>query len=288
MEQLTRRVVVALIAAPATIGLAWIGGLPWALLLAVLAGAAAWELYRIARAGGSQPVAWVGIPLAASIPIVSWAAFADVPMIGRLPVSGAIVALLVVFTAILFSRGSHDRPLSSTAVTVFGVLYTGGTLAFGYGLRYHPWVIGAAAGTALVAFPIWLAWTTDTGAYAFGRLLGRGKLMPSVSPGKTVAGAVGGLLLSMAMAYAYVHVILQPNASLTMTPWGSLAFGAVISVTAQVGDLAESLIKREAGVKDSSGIIPGHGGVLDRLDSIFFVMPVAYLVLPLFLFAAPR
>lgn len=288
MGQLTRRVIVTLIAAPATIAMVWIGGLPWALMLAILAGTAAWELYRIARASGIQPAAWVGIPLAAGLPILSWAAFADVPVIGRIPVSGAIVALLVVFTAILFSRGAHDRPLSSTSVTVFGVLYTGGTLAFGYGTRYHPWVIGAAAGTALAAFPIWLTWTTDTGAYVFGRLFGRRKLMPSVSPGKTVEGAVGGLLLSMAMAYAYVQVILQPNASLTMTPLGALVFGALISVTAQIGDLAESLIKREAGVKDSSGIIPGHGGVLDRLDAIFFVMPVAYLVLPLFLFAAPR
>ncbi|MBI2796140.1 MAG: phosphatidate cytidylyltransferase [Gemmatimonadetes bacterium] len=288
MAQLTRRVVFAVLAAPATIVLAYVGGLWWALLLASAAGVAAWELYRIARAGGIQPAAWVGIPFAASIPVLSWAAFADWPVLGHVSVSGAVVALLAVFSAILFSRRSHDRPLSSTGVTIFGILYTGGTLAFAVGLRYHPLVIGGAAGTALVAFPIWLAWSTDTGAYAVGRLFGRRKLMPSVSPGKTVAGAVGGLGLAMVMAWAYVHVILVPNASLTMTTFGSLGFGALVSVAAQVGDLAESLVKREAGMKDSSGLIPGHGGVLDRLDSIFFVMPVAYLILPWFLYGVSR
>ena len=90
----------------------------------------------------------------------------------------------------------------------------------------------------------------------------------------------------MVMSWAYVHLILLPSAQLTMTPVGALAFGALISATAQVGDLVESLFKREAGVKDSSGMIPGHGGVLDRLDSIFFVLPVAYLVLPLFVVPA--
>ena len=282
MPQLSRRVVVGLLAMATTVSLAWVGGVAWATLLALAAGTATWELFRIARTGGIRPAAWIGVPFAASIPLLSWAAFADVPVIGRFPVSAAIVALLAVCTAILFSRGPGDRPLASAAVTIFGVLYTGGTLAFAYGLRYHPWVIGATAGTALAIFPMWLTWSTDTGAFVIGRLIGRRKLMPSVSPGKTVAGAVGGLLLAVAMSYAYVQVILQPNASLTMTPLGALGFGAVISIVAQLGDLAESLIKREAGVKDSSGLLPGHGGMLDRLDSLFFVLPVAYLILPLF------
>lgn len=286
MAQFTRRVVFALIAAPAAIWLAWFGGLPWATLLAAAAGASTWELFRIAKAGGSHPIGWLGIPLATAIPLLSWAAFNDVAFVGHVPVSGAMVGILAVFMAVLFSRTTSARPLESAAITVLGVLYTGGTLAFAYGLRYHPFVVGDAAGTALVAMPIWLAWSTDTGAYVFGRAWGRRKLMPSVSPGKTVAGAVGGLVLAMVMAWGYVRLFLQPSAQLTMTPVGALAFGALISVAAQVGDLVESLIKREAGVKDSSGIIPGHGGVLDRLDSMFFVLPVAYLVLPLFVHAA--
>ena len=94
-----------------------------------------------------------------------------------------------------------------------------------------------------------------------------------------MAGAVGGLVASMLVAWLYARAVLVPVASLGFTPWGALGFGAAISVAAQVGDLYESLLKREAGVKDSSRIIPGHGGVLDRFDSLIFVLPVAYLLL---------
>ena len=112
-----------------------------------------------------------------------------------------------------------------------------------------------------------------------GRLVGRRKLIPSVSPGKTVEGAAGALVVTIAICWLYVTYALRPAAQLALAPWAVVIFGAAISVTAQVGDLAESLLKREAGVKDSSRIIPGHGGILDRLDSLLFVLPVAYLLL---------
>jgi phosphatidate cytidylyltransferase len=99
-----------------------------------------------------------------------------------------------------------------------------------------------------------------------------------VSPGKTVSGAVGGLLATTIASWLYVRYVLAPVGSLTMTIPGSLVFGALISVAAQIGDLVESLLKREANVKDSSRLIPGHGGLLDRLDSLLFVLPVAYLL----------
>jgi phosphatidate cytidylyltransferase len=100
-----------------------------------------------------------------------------------------------------------------------------------------------------------------------------------VSPGKTVSGSIGGLVASMLVAWLYARAVLVPVANLGFTPWGALLFGAIVSVAAQVGDLFESLIKREGGIKDSSRIIPGHGGVLDRFDSLIFVLPVAYLLL---------
>ena len=160
-------------------------------------------------------------------------------------------------------------------------------LPFGYALRHHRFVIEHAAGTALVLFPVILTWASDIGAYFVGRALGKAKLIPSVSPGKTRAGAVGALVITMAVALAYNTQVLRPWAQLALAPWTALAFGAVISVAAQVGDLAESLLKREAGVKDSSHLLPGHGGILDRLDSLFFVLPVAYLILGRLLIAAP-
>jgi phosphatidate cytidylyltransferase len=134
-------------------------------------------------------------------------------------------------------------------------------------------------GGVLLIFPLVVTWASDIGAYFVGRAIGGRKLIPSVSPGKTVAGAVGGLVASMLVAWLYARSVLVPVANLGFTPWGAVLFGAIVSVAAQVGDLFESLIKREGGVKDSSRIIPGHGGILDRFDSLIFVLPVAYLLL---------
>jgi phosphatidate cytidylyltransferase len=111
--------------------------------------------------------------------------------------------------------------------------------------------------------------------------------MPAVSPGKTVAGAVGAILVSMIGAWAYNDFVLRPVAHLALAPWTALIFGAVMSAVGQVGDLVESLFKREAGVKDSSTLFSAHGGVLDRLDSVYFAIPVAYLILSRLLLAAP-
>jgi phosphatidate cytidylyltransferase len=93
-----------------------------------------------------------------------------------------------------------------------------------------------------------------------------------------VAGAVGALVACAAVSWLYARYVLPPYARLSVLPWQSVFFGVVISIAVQIGDLAESLIKREAGVKDSAHIIPGHGGMLDRLDGLLFAMPVAYLI----------
>jgi len=139
----------------------------------------------------------------------------------------------------------------------------------------------------VVIFPVVLTWASDTGAYFSGRLIGGRKLIPSVSPGKTVAGAVGALVVTVLVAYAFMRYLLTPKAQLAFTPWGLVLFALTISVVAQIGDLAESLLKREAGVKDSGTLFPGHGGVLDRLDSLFFVLPAAYALYDLLLIPAP-
>ena len=169
-------------------------------------------------------------------------------------------------------------------------------LGFGYAIRYHdivagydtvgakhlllgPFSVPIPPGGALLIFPLLITWASDIGAYVVGRTVGGRTLIPSVSPGKTVAGAIGGLGASMLVAYVYGRGVLVPVAHLGFSPWGALLFGLLISVAAQVGDLFESLLKREAKVKDSSRIIPGHGGVLDRFDSLIFVLPVAYLLL---------
>lgn len=274
----------ALVGIPVAVGAGYAGGLVLALLLALLAGAGAWELFRFARERGTPALDAIGIPLAALMPLGAHAVrsgWLDAP----LAAGGAVFVALT--GAVLFSRSPEERPLGAIAITVFGVLYAGATLAYAYALRHHRFVIAPSAGAVLVFFPIALTWVSDSGAYFAGRAFGRRKLMPTVSPGKTVAGAIGAIVATMVGAWLYNSFVLRPVAQLALAPWTTLLFGAAISIVGQVGDLVESLFKREAGVKDSSRFFDAHGGVLDRLDSLYFAIPVAYLVLSRLLLAAP-
>jgi phosphatidate cytidylyltransferase len=284
VSELARRVAFAAVAIPVAIGVMWFGGVWLALLLALIAGVAAWELYRIAEAGGARPFVWAGSLASAAVPLLVWAAYAGR---ARVPISAATLAVLALLAASIWLRGVEGRPLAATAITILGVLYTGVMLSFGYALRYYPYAVGDRGGLAVVLLPLLLTWASDTGAYFVGRALGKRKLIPSVSPGKTVAGAVGALVVTVLVSVLYTRYALRPAAQLALSLGGAVLFGLVISVVAQVGDLFESLIKREAGVKDSSHIIPGHGGVLDRFDSLFFVLPVAYPLLLWLLLPAP-
>ncbi|HEX6052706.1 MAG TPA: phosphatidate cytidylyltransferase [Gemmatimonadaceae bacterium] len=275
MSELATRVVTALLLAPVALGVIYLGGLPLATFLAAIAVGCAWEFFRLARHSGVEPLDPIGMPLAGAIPLAVYAATVGAY---RTSLSVPAVAMLVILGTVIWARGTGGRPLGSAAATVLGVLYSGGLLSFGYALREHPYAVGDRAGTALVAFPLVLTWASDIGAFFVGRAVGGRKLITAVSPGKTVSGALGGLAVTVIVAWVYVRFALAPAALLTMSTAGALAFGAVISIAAQIGDLAESLLKREANVKDSSRLIPGHGGLLDRLDSLLFVLPVAYLL----------
>jgi phosphatidate cytidylyltransferase len=293
MSELALRTIFAVVAAPLALWIVLAGGAPLAALLAVVCALGAWEFYRIARGAGSNPMADAGIALAGLIPLAVHASY-----LGVFTVRPAVWALLVLLmmAASIWLRGVEGKPLASVSTTLLGVVYTAGLLSFGYAIRYHDTVAGydlVAAkhlalgplgvrippGGVLLIFPLVVTWASDIGAFFVGRAIGGRKLIPAVSPGKTVSGAIGGLVASMLVALLFARTVLVPVASLGFTPWGALLFGGLISIAAQVGDLFESLIKREGGVKDSSRIIPGHGGILDRFDSLIFVLPVAYLLL---------
>jgi phosphatidate cytidylyltransferase len=271
------------------------GGAPLAALLAIAAAIGAWEYFRMARAIGEQPMDELGIALAGLIPLAVHARFLGIQVPA---VSLGAVAFAGVLAIAIWRRGVTGRPLGSTATTLTGAIYTGGMLSFGYALRYHPFAFAdatvagrkIAAGALLLMVPMLITWSSDTGAYAVGRLMGRHKLIPSVSPGKTVEGAIGGVIASALVAWWFCNGLLRPATQLGFkwNPLGVIVFGILISIAAQVGDLFESLIKREAGVKDSSRILPGHGGILDRLDSLFFVLPVSYLLIGWLVTWAPR
>jgi len=275
VSALAKRIVSALVAAPVALIIIYLGGLPLAAFLAAVSAGCAWEFYRLAAAGGVEPLDPVGIPLAGAVPLVVYAAAVG---LYRPSLVVPAVVMLVILAAVIWARGPQRRPLGAAAATVMGILYTGCLLSFGYALREHPYAVGQRAGTALVAFPLLLTWASDIGAFFVGRAVGGPKLIPSVSPGKTISGALGGLAATVVVSWLYVRFALAPVALLTMTIPATILFGVLISISAQIGDLVESLLKREANVKDSSHLIPGHGGLLDRLDSLLFVLPMAYLL----------
>lgn len=276
MSELARRVVVALIGAPLTVVILWYGDAAMATLLSVLSAIAAWEFYRIASSGGHTPIAPLGIVMAAVLPLV---VHAETLGLVRVPYVALVLVLLATIAASLFVRAPSEKPLGAAATTLFGAAYTGGLLSFAYSLRYFDYVIGQAAGTVVVVFPLLLTWATDTGAYFTGRLIGGPKLMPSISPGKTVSGAIGGILTTIIVAWLYQRYALIPVARLALTPVALVGVAITMSVVGQIGDLVESQIKREGNVKDSSHLLPGHGGVLDRVDSLLFTFPVAFALL---------
>ena len=296
MSELTRRVLVGIIAAPLGVLVIFYGGWALAALLAIVSALGAWEYFRIARAAGLMPLEDVGIPLAGVAPLFVHARYLQ---LYELSLSAMALAVLAILALALFLRGVEGRPLGAAASTVFGVIYTGGMLSFAYAIRYHPYVIesvrvplgglAVTAGGLLLLLPVLLTWASDIGAYFVGRAFGKRKLMPSVSPGKTVAGAIGGLLATMLVGWLYARFVLTPSTQLAFVRGSVFAFAILVSAAAQIGDLAESLLKREAGVKDSSHIIPGHGGILDRFDSLLFVLPVSYVLFnTLLVWAPPR
>lgn len=284
MSELTKRVLFAAVAIPIVAGVLYVGDAPLAILLSIASALAAWEYNRLAEAAGARPMMAWGVVLSAAVPLGMHAARLGlwVP-----PLSLAVLIVPLLLAVALWTRGIDGRPISSVATTLFGVLYTGGMLSFAYALRYHRFAVGDLAGALLLFLPLVLTWANDSGAFFVGRAVGRRKLMPSISPGKTVAGAVGGLVFTVSAAWAYVALLLQPRALLGLSLGATLLLGVTVSVAAQIGDLVESLLKREAGVKDSSTLIPGHGGVLDRTDSLLFTIPLSYVLLDLMLSVRP-
>ncbi|HYM59564.1 MAG TPA: phosphatidate cytidylyltransferase [Thermoanaerobaculia bacterium] len=177
---------------------------------------------------------------------------------------GVVLALLLIPASYVLGRGSLEEALPSTAVAVFATLYiglTGGSL-----IRLHSEVPN---GWKLTFFLLIVVWFGDSGAYYAGSRFGRRQLSPRISPRKTVEGAIGGVFMSIVGALA-IHFTFFREFPLIH----SVIAGVILSITGVIGDLAESMWKRSAAVKDSGSLIPGHGGFLDRFDSIFFTAPI--------------
>lgn len=175
---------------------------------------------------------------------------------------GAAVVFTTLAVGLLVAPFREDQtPLFATAAVVFGSVYIGWSMSLMVALEM------VASKYVFLSFLI--VWANDTAAYFVGARLGRHKLWPKVSPKKSVEGAMGGLLATMA-------VLVAARGWLGVNVGNALLLGALFSVTAQLGDFAESIMKRDARVKDAGSILPGHGGILDRFDSLFFVLPLMY------------
>jgi len=253
------RIVVAVAAVPVVLGILYLGGW-WVFGLAALAGAIAlhefWVLAKPLRA--LAPAGYVGAALAlvgAEVGGVEW-------MVGGFMTTFALAFLL---------KGiSETRQAATVAVsgTVMGAAWVGLGLGFLLLLRELPEHGRLAAFTVLIA-----VWAGDTFAYAGGRLIGRHKLAPTTSPGKTWEGFMVGAVATVFVAF--VAFYKQDVLSIT----GSIVLGVAIAVAAPVGDLFESLLKRDMQVKDTGRLLGGHGGLLDRIDALLFAAPAAYYVM---------
>jgi phosphatidate cytidylyltransferase len=259
-----------------------LSALPFTIAVAICAGVGAGEYFRAVKLRGFRPtegLAYIAIVL---LQFAAWSVSRG-QLVQFLP---ALLALLVIATLIHQVLRRDPEPLANIGVTFLGVVYVGWLLSYLIFLRSLPGTLQlslfgftlpeAARGAWLVLYVFAVTWMTDTGAYFIGMRFGKTKLAPNLSPKKTVEGAIGGVIAATSMSLLWGMWV--------GLPWyHCLILGPILSVLGQVGDLSESAIKRDLGLKDFGGILPGHGGVLDRFDSILFTAPVAYYYLVFFL-----
>lgn len=241
------------------------GPLPYEALLAVAAGLGLYELYALAEARGHRCHRVLGACTAALV----LATFA----VPGLPLSAVLAAALFALPlASLWRGGDFGRAFGDIGATLFAAAFVG--LLFGYLLSLRLMsdaVKGDEMGSDLVFLLFFVVWGSDVFAYAVGRLLGRRPLAPGVSPKKTVEGAIGGLLGAILLAFVARAWFLY-----RLTVRDAVLLGFALGVVGMVGDLVESMLKRGAGVKDSARLVPGHGGLLDRVDSLLYAAPLLY------------
>jgi phosphatidate cytidylyltransferase len=260
------RVVTAFLLLPLVIWLIWQGGLWFALLIGVAAALCALELNQLPfHAAPTQPMlsgaALVSVGGAFLLPLL------DEVQLGLLSAKLVLSAVLMIAfaDALLFEEEVANAP-RRVGLAVLGTVYPGLLLSALVRLRQVDrgewWII-----LALVA-----TWWNDTGAYFAGRALGKRKLYPRISPSKTWEGAIGGALASMVGALLVQHFWLP-----RLPAWGAALIGAGATLLGPLGDLSESMLKRAFGAKDSGRLLPGHGGMLDRIDSLLFNAPFVLL-----------
>jgi phosphatidate cytidylyltransferase len=230
------------------------------------------EYYKLVENLGQKPFKILGYFIAVSLysAFVNWDLIFNYQFDNSILVSVSVLCIVLIFIQTILSKNNH--PFIDSCVTLFGVLYV-----------VVPFALVGKLAVLFTEFEnqsawnvlgiIFLIWSNDTFAYLGGSLFGKHKLIERVSPGKTWEGTIFGIVITVAVSFLIKTYLLHSNNTIL---W--LVLGVIVPITATFGDLFESLLKRKAGVKDSGKLMPGHGGVLDRFDSLLFVVPVSYVI----------
>ena len=315
MTNLKLRVLTAIVAIPVIVLLCMAGGLWFFLFVALISALALSEFYAIAAAKGAKPIAATGIVLGFLINLSFYHAKLRTGLAGLAESAGfsfpfpsqaqlllIILLLAVAGLSLIELFRNQGSPVLNLSVTLFGLLYI--SLFFGtlIGIREvfvpldFPMLRFFASessftdpetiervyrwGGSTVLSVLATIWICDSAAFHIGSAFGRHKLYPRVSPNKSWEGAAAGFVAAVGASLAAKYLVLG-----YLTAGSAVVIGALVGVFGQLGDLIESLFKRDAGVKDSSALIPGHGGVFDRFDSLLLVAPLVYLYLDFILFS---
>ncbi len=265
MSNFWKRGVTILFGMPVIVACAYWGGIPFMLLVLALALVSIHEFYNLMKLNEFYPAYWVGSLVTAFFIITAYFATAYFAVQKSWePAHSAIFTLAVIVT---LGLGLYlHRPKNVTAdvaVTLFGMIYVG------WFYSYFLFIRALSPHGGYVFFLMATIWAEDIAAYMVGRYFGKHKLFPSISPKKSWEGAIAGFLVCLAAA-----AIFSPFSGIAMVH--ALILGAIIGIVAPISDLVESIIKRDVGAKDSSELVPGHGGVLDRMDSFILTAPVMY------------
>ena len=279
---LPARILSAVVFLPLLVLMAWTGGVIYLLFGMAVVGLGLREFYSLLEAKGLSPHWKSGMLAVLLLPVGVYLRFRT-HRIEEWHVGGFFTILVGAVLLAELRRGAGKQAVANSAATLLGFLYIGWLGTHLVALRELPHAVRRpyAEGFGYVMLAFGLTWACDTAAYAVGRRFGRIKLMPDVSPGKSLEGCVAGLVVAIAAAIG-----AQAWFATYLSVLDAAVLGALVGVFGQLGDLVESLLKRDVDIKDSSKLIPGHGGVLDRFDSLLFTAPIVYYYL-LFRVVAP-
>ncbi|MBH8559569.1 phosphatidate cytidylyltransferase [Hymenobacter negativus] len=301
-SNLRLRVIWGVIGAVLLLGSVWFSPFTFGLFFAAVQAIMLWEFYRMMRAGGYAPATWIGVGVSLALfgsvlfgtyylmgdSIISLAKTDGSPEGNKLAehitasfwqsqtwltlfaIPGALLTATTVILLIreMFLWPKYSQPFANMGAAITGLLYISVPMTALIVLAFKPGGYDYRRVFAL----LFLIWASDIGAYAVGRAIGKHKLAPQISPGKTWEGWAGGFAMTLLVGWAIGYML--PD----MPLMHRLVAAGVVAVFAPLGDLAESMLKRSVGVKDSGSIMPGHGGLLDRFDAFLLVLPVLALL----------